>query len=77
MVANRAFGRALLGGTSNLSSSGAGRDELFRAAVLSGMDHMYPTIDFEADEEELSADEDEDILARYVEQHGGHQGERR
>ena len=37
------------------------------------MDHMYPTIDFEADEEELSADEDEDILARYVQQLGGHQ----
>ena len=65
---------ALLGGTSNLSSSGgAGRDELFRAAVLSGMDHVYPTIDFKADEEELSADEDEDILARYVQQLGGHQ----
>lgn len=39
-----------LSGATALSSSGAGRDELFRAAVLSGMDHMYPTIDFEADE---------------------------
>jgi hypothetical protein len=37
-------------GQTSLSSGGAGRDELFRAAVRSGMDHMYPTIDFEADE---------------------------
>jgi len=31
----------------------------------------YPTIDFEADGEELSADEDEDIVARYVSRLGG------
>ena len=32
-----------LSGTTSLSSSGAGRTELFRAAVLSGMDHMVGT----------------------------------
>ena len=61
-----------LAGSPRLSGGGAPRDELVRAAVRTGMDHMYPTIDFEADQEELSADEDEEILARYVERFGGH-----
>ena len=44
-------------GTHTHAGRGSHREQLFKAAVRSGADPMYPTIDYSIEQEELSADE--------------------